>query len=57
MSDLFLDARVLAQASVAPEAPAVGVPGRWLAYGELARTVRQLTASLQARGMGPATSS
>jgi long-chain acyl-CoA synthetase len=53
MSDLFLDARVLAQASVAPEAPAVGVPGRWLAYGELARTVRQLTASLQARGIGP----
>ena len=36
MTDVFLDARVLAHASVAAEAPAVGVPGRWLTYGELA---------------------
>ena len=53
MTDVFLDARVLAHATTAPEAPAVGVPGRWLTYGELAATVRRLTASLQVRGVGP----
>jgi acyl-CoA synthetase (AMP-forming)/AMP-acid ligase II len=52
---LFLDERVLDRAHSAAEAPAIGVPGRWYTYGDLARRVERLTASLQAHGAGPDT--
>jgi long-chain acyl-CoA synthetase len=52
---LFLDERILEHARAAPNAPAVGTPGGWQTYEELASQVQLLAASLQARRIGPGT--
>lgn len=53
MGSIFLDQRVIDRAALTPAAPAVGTPGRWYSYRELAEAVERLSGALRSHGVGP----